>query len=226
MNESRSWEREEHVRQSKYINTEVMEKLRALEIPYLQDNERLRFACGSFKNTINHSRAITLLLENELDGSALGLLRPCFESFIAGLWLRYCANKDHIRKIGKGESRIPDFDRMLGVIVREGPGKGLTKPLSDALKLMADSAKGALNTHTHGGWEHIKGQLSAEGLEQNYPSVSIALTLMWADHCSLLSAAGVAAAAGNTCLEALFVYRSSAYLQLEVVRGAVEEFQA
>ena len=216
MNGSGSWDRKEHVRQSRYIDAEVISKLSSLVIPQLQGSERLRLACGSFGNAIHHSRAITLLVESGHDGSALALGRSCLEAYIVGLWLRYCANEAEIRQIGEGERPPPKINKMLALITKEGfPSK---------LKWIVGLTWSTWSMHTLGGWGQIQGQLSAEGLEQNYPPEWIALTLMWADHWYLYSAAEIAAAADNKCLQHHFLSRSIAYQQLGVVMSSLEKF--
>ena len=206
MNQSGSWYREEHVRQSKYIETEVTEKLDGLEIPHLRANEQLQLACGSFTNTIYHSRATTLLVENGYDGSALALARSCFEAFVAGLWLRSCANKDDVLRVGKtGKKPFPHISKMIAAIK--------AKRSADGLKQIKELTWDIWNSHTHGGWEQIQGQLSPKGLKQNYSAESVSTALMSADYCHLLSAAEIAAAAGTTSLQYHFINRSNAYQQ-------------
>ena len=57
------------------------------------------------------------------------------------------------------------------------------------------------------GLEQIRGQLSPEGLEQNYPPDAVAEVLMSADFWHLFSAAELAKAADNASLEGQLLAR-------------------
>ena len=192
-----SWNRDKHVQWSKHIDAEAQRKLNGLEIPSLQYDGRAQLAYGSLANVIGHSRAITLLVAKGHDGSALALARPCFEAFVRAIWLRWCATDDKIPQISETEREKNDFppmDRMINQI--RGKKIGF-----DKLESIKRIAWDDWCSHTHGGWQQIRGQLSARGLlSPNYDPDKVEITLTHSDHWYLLSAALLAEAADNHIL--------------------------
>ena len=196
-----SWNRDKHVQWSKHIDAEAQRKLNGLQIPPLQCDGRAQLAYGSLANAIGHSQAITFLVEKGHDGSALALARPCFEAFVRAIWLRWCATDDDILQIGNNASEKNDFphmDRMIAQIRKNGTG-------FDKLESIKDMAWDDWCSHTHGGWQQIRGQLSARGLlSPNYHPDEVERTLIYSDHWYLLSAALLAEAADNHDLAKYF----------------------
>ena len=72
--------------------------------------DKLAFTC--FDLVIEHGAAITLLVESKLFGSSKALVRPQFEAFVRGLWLKYDATDIEIQNFQKGQVQLP-FKRML-----------------------------------------------------------------------------------------------------------------
>ena len=219
MNESESWNREKHLWQSKCIKAEVTRNRKSLKIPGVPGNERQKLACGSFANSIGHSRAITLLVDTRYDGSALALARPCFDAYHRGLWLMYCATDKEIQKVGKGgRNAFPGFDTMTNAV-------NAKRLPSGALGHIKEITGNLWNSYTHGGLEQIRGQLSPEGLEQNYPPDAVAEVLMSADFWHLFSAAELAKAADNASLEGQLLARFDSYIDiLALLWWGIEKF--
>ena len=205
MDQSGAWNRNKHVWRSKCIKAEVIRKLEVPMISDLPDNERLQLACGSFANTINHSRAITLLIDTGYDGSALALARPCFEAFVRASWLMHCSTDDEIRQIGKvGRNSFPHLKLMLSAIGTKRTSMGM-------LGRIKESVWGLWCSYTHGDWEQILGQLSPGRLEQNYPPETVELVLMSGDFWHLLSAMELATITANIPLRNHFLARFKSY---------------
>ena len=217
-NESKLWNREEHVWLSKCIKAEVTRKRKCLKILGVPGNERRELACGSFANSIGHSRAITLLVEAGYDGSALALARPCFDAFHRGLWLMHCATDEEVQKVGKAEKdAFPGYKTMMEAINTRLP--------SGSLDRIRQIAGDFWHSYTHGGLEQILGQLSSEGLEENYPPDSVGNVLMVSDFWHLFSAAELADAADNETLHSQFLARFDSYLDaLALAWWGIEKF--
>ena len=198
MNESGSWNRDKHVLWSKYIDAEVQRKLNGLKASPLSYDKRVQLVCGSLANTIGHSRAITLLIEKGHDGSALALVRPCFEAFVRALWLMWCSTDDGILQIGNTKNEKNDFPciyKMINAIKEReiGFGGGLESTKQMALE--------EWHSYTHGGWKQIRGQLSTEGLlSPNYDPDEVGAALVYSDQWYLLIAALFAEAADDVSL--------------------------
>ena len=69
---------------------------------------RYRMPILCFDLAIEHHRAITELQNKNINGSAMALVRPTFEAFIRGLWLRHCANDAQVKQFAR-DRLDPDF---------------------------------------------------------------------------------------------------------------------
>ena len=196
MTESGFWNRDKHVLWSKYIDAEVQRRLNLKTSPLSYDR-RVQLVCGLFANTIGHSRAITLLIEERHDGSALALVRPCFDAFVRALWLMWCATDDEILEIGPTENEQDDFpppNKMINAIKKREVG-------IRELKTIKQMGWVEWNSYTHGGWKQIRGQLSTEGfLSPTYDPDEVGAALVYSDHWYLHIAVLLAEAADNVSL--------------------------
>ena len=120
----------------------------------------------------------------------------------------YCATDKEIQKVGKGgRNAFPGFDTMTNAVnARRLP--------SGALGHIKEITGNLWNSYTHGGLEQIRGQLSPEGLEQNYPPDAVAEVLMSADFWHLFSTAEIAKAADNASLEGQLLARFDSYIDI------------
>ena len=55
-------------------------------------------SANCFDVSLEYQKAIVLLIENKLIGSAFSLVRLQFEAYIRGLWLIRCATEPEIEK--------------------------------------------------------------------------------------------------------------------------------
>ena len=73
----------------------VMENLDGLDI---STEKRILLAVSCYDIVIEHHIGITVLLKSKINGSAFALVRPLFETFVRGVWLRHCATDKEIEK--------------------------------------------------------------------------------------------------------------------------------
>ena len=60
--------------------------------------KRVLLAVSCYDVVIEHHIGIAVLLRSNINGSAFALLRPLFETFVRGAWLRHCATDNEIEK--------------------------------------------------------------------------------------------------------------------------------
>ena len=65
---------------------------------------------------LQHHRAIWLLKDAELYGSAFALVRPVFDAWLRALWINAVATPEEIEKASRDELRFPNIDDMLVAI--------------------------------------------------------------------------------------------------------------
>lgn len=129
----------------------------------------LAFAYGSM--TLEHQRAILMLVTNKLSGSALALLRPQIETVFRGLWAMRCASEAQVEAIGQsGATPFPQFRDMAGVLDK-AYGAG------DFFHGIA-CKWGVLNGFTHSGLEQLGRRFQPNGrVEPNYSESQIVTLL-------------------------------------------------
>jgi hypothetical protein len=127
----------------------------------LNASEKNRAAAGCIHLAIGHHAAIALLVENQHFGSAAALVRPQFEAFLRGAWLRHCAS-DLVVNEFLDDKNPPSPDTMIKELEQIDDYKSLV--LSLFKKKMWD----ALCSYTHAGGLHITRRISATEIIQNY----------------------------------------------------------
>lgn len=110
--------------------------------------------------------AILVLLEVQLPGPALALLRPLFEGYIRGYWLMHCASDAQVEEFISG--KCPNFPGLLGAIPKDAESGG------GWIHANAASNLTAFHDLTHGGSEHIKRRVSDDSVEPMYPESELA----------------------------------------------------
>ena len=96
--------------------------------------------------TIHHA-SISMLVREQLDSSALALLRPLVESCFRGLWVFHEATDKQVEEFTSGKRvKIPDLPDLVDVLAPRFP-KGLVQP--------AKTNYGRLCGFTHTGYEQI-----------------------------------------------------------------------
>jgi hypothetical protein len=129
----------------KYILSNIDIELSGLS--FIAD-DRNDLSIALFDIAIEHSKAISLLIEHSLFASSYALVRPLFESFVRAEWIQYCANEDQIVRIRKKDKFPLSLGSMLESVekVKNWPGT-LSNFMKVALKNM--------HSYTHGGSQLI-----------------------------------------------------------------------
>jgi hypothetical protein len=135
--------------------------------------KRSHLAGACLHASIEHGFAILVLVDEDLFGPALALIRLQFEAYVRGLWLVQCANDGQLDKAGHDES--PAMNSMIASL--EKPGL-LDSALLSTIK--GDAWK-PLNSLTHTGYQQIGPRLSKDGIGSYFDDDQIRVALNWAE---------------------------------------------
>ena len=128
--------------------------------------------------------AILVLVDEDIYGSALALIRLQFEAYIRGLWLAQCASEGEVDKASR--DKFPAIDGMIASLEKPGllDSAFLSKIKSGAWK--------RLNSLTHTGNQQIGPRLSKDGIGSYFDDDQIRVALNWAETLAILSAVAFA----------------------------------
>ncbi|MGR9035159.1 MAG: DUF6988 family protein [Gammaproteobacteria bacterium] len=127
---------------------------------------RVLLAVSCYDVVIEHHIGIAALLRSRINGSAFALVRPLFETFVRGAWLRHCATDNEIEKyisdrlVKKFNEIIEEVDSLDGF--KDGMLSGLKK-----------NAWISMNSYTHGGILQASHRTSGSYIEPNFTEEEI-----------------------------------------------------
>ena len=155
-------------------------------------HSRSRLAVSCFYVALEHHRAIVLLIEHELHGSAMALVRILFDAYTRGLWLFRCATDDDLEYFKKKdklkkkiEERIKDIEK------RSGDDEMI-------LSMIKSHAWSAMYSYTHTGMSQLSRYNSSEAIEPNFNEDEIIEALNFTNFFGLQSALWMNSVSSNT----------------------------
>lgn len=168
-------------------------------------DDRALIAAGCFDLVLEHQNAVVRLVENQLHGSALAMLRVLAEAYIRGLWFARCATAEAAARFRADDSirggvpeMVKDIETSLG---------NATDTLS---KLLRDQW-GPLSGFTHTGFQQITRRYTGALLKPNYPDAEVIQGLRFAGATGLLSAIELAVLSKNEALALEILQRAEKY---------------
>jgi len=182
-------------------------------ISWLNDNltcsfslktRNIQLAHSCFDLAIEHHAAINLLCRSELNGSMFSLLRVIFETFINGLWLKYVADEEQVRKYENDDLNLGFGSKINLIEGKLGVSEG-------ALKVMKNKHWVIFNSFTHGGFQAVvRRRNETHTGSVNYDSNEIVSGLRHSGTIALLSGIELASMTENTPLikESLSIYKA------------------
>jgi hypothetical protein len=179
---------------SKRLQRNIASALHGVEIPI--DN-RTRIAGAFFDIVHEHSRAILILLESGLCGSAMSLVRSIFEAYVRGVWFMKCASPAHIEKFLEDRLKFASFEAILKQV------ENVDHAARGALQKFKEDAWPALNSYTHGGFRPIGRRFSGSEIKANYSQENIQDIERWANLFAVISLSQTAELAANANLKKL-----------------------
>jgi hypothetical protein len=173
----------------------IGQQIEGLEVPSCTRN---RIAFGCLHQVAEHHEAIALLVRHRLYGSAFSLVRPLFETYIRGVWLRHCASEGELSQFQEGKIKKTFAELIQDIESHEGYAAGV---LSDVKRNSWD----AMNDFTHGGSRQVARRNAADSIASNYTAGEVQEALNFSGAIGLLAAMEVILAAGrNDLVPALF----------------------
>jgi len=111
--------------------------------------------------SLEHCMGVVSLIEQNILGSALALLRPQFEAYVNGVWIKWCANEKQIGLYKKGETpyfqvRVDAIEKLDGYAL-----KALSKIKKENWDIFCD--------FTHGGFHQVRLRNTKDGISYNFP---------------------------------------------------------
>lgn len=144
----------------------IERRLDGLDIP---KNSRSLLSVSCHDVVIEHHVAVVTLFNARIYGSAFTLVRPVFETFVRGVWLKNCASDADLSKYKKDKLDF-SFQTLLNEIEKTEAFK------SKSLSALKEQAWDAMNSYVHGGIQQISrrlsdGEISPDFLEQEIQEV-------------------------------------------------------
>jgi len=169
---------EPKIKQSKELIEWLDKNINGIEIA---DENRQRLSVGCLDVALEHQKGIIVLIENNVIGSALSLVRVIFESYIRGVWLNQCATDKELKLFVKDK-----LEKSFAILVSEIESKETFNAgiLSNARK----SGWGAMNSYTHSGIQQIVRRNTETSITPNYSEGEIVEAINFTNAIALLSA--------------------------------------
>lgn len=166
----------------------ITQKTEGLQIP---SSDRTRLAMSCLHQVEEHQQAIALLIRHSLYGSAFSLVRPLFENYIRGVWLRNCASDLELVQFQEGKIR-KTFGQLINDI------EVLEKYNVGVLSKVKQNLWDAMNDYTHGGFRQAVRRNTNDAITSNYTVTEVTEVLRFSGIIGLLAAAEVVLAAART----------------------------
>jgi hypothetical protein len=124
-----------------------------------------------------HHHAIFFLLKNKFYSSSFALLRPLFEAYLRGMWLKHCANETQIHEILQGAEPPKTMVADIHAI----------SPF-EKFPLIKKSVWSTMCDFTHTGGLHLLQWQSSDGLKPNFKDAALEECLNCAELFGAMSA--------------------------------------
>lgn len=165
----------------------IDESGKVLDIP---GDDRSKISAAILDTVLEHQAAVSWLVYNKLNGSALAMLRVAAEAFIRGMWIARCASDEDIAcfkldRIKRLTALVEDVEKSLG-------------NATDTLSNMIRNQWRPLSGFTHTGFQQVTRRYTGPNLTPNYPDEEIVQALRFASAIGLLAAVELAVLSGNT----------------------------
>lgn len=134
---------------------------RRLDNLEISRERRVLLAVSCYDVVIEHHIGINTLLRSRINGSAFALVRPIFETFVRGVWLRHCATNKQIDDYVSDRIDLR-FPNLLEAIEKVDGFK------DGVLSGVKQKAWKAMNSYTHGGIQQAGRRTSGAYIEPDF----------------------------------------------------------
>ncbi len=181
-------------------------RINGLRIP---KDEKSILACSCFHLVIEHHRAILLLIDRKLYGSALALVRVLFESFIRGLWLQHCATPKELNLYANDKLELKFSDLLKNVEAVPGWDSGLFSNFkSNYWK--------PLNSFTHSGFLQTSQRFNGSTIVSDYSDEDIYRTVSSIGAWTILTGIAISQLADDDTLAESILEKAKAFASLNI----------
>ena len=165
---------------------------------------RNSIAAACFDVVHEHRKAILLLVENKLIGSAFSLFRPEFETFVRGVWALRCASDKELSDY-ENDKVDSNLSELIAAIEALDPWNvGL-------LSNIKRTAWASMCSYAHGGGLQISRRFTKDAIASNYSDGSIVEVIHSTNFISLMAVCEIAAVANDPNLGKLANEKLAAY---------------
>lgn len=155
----------------------IAQRLNGLDIPR---ERRILLAVSCYDVVIEHHVGIATLLRSRINGSAFALVRPIFETFVRGVWLRRCATEDQINQFISDKLDLCFYQLLESIEKLDAYQDG-------TLSNLKKSAWRAMNGYTHGGMQQAGRRTNGAYIEPDFPPEEIVEVVKLAGTFALLA---------------------------------------
>jgi hypothetical protein len=154
----------ERISEIEKVNARVAELLRGR----YSDERRLTLPLAYLNLSLDHHRAIIVLMKGQLYGSALALVRLVFEAMIRAHWIAKCASDAQVDQVAQDDDfKFPKINDMAKSVDQTYSDQN-AEPLTFFQQAKKDAWK-ATNSYTHSGLLQLARQFSGDRIEARYP---------------------------------------------------------
>ena len=146
------------------------------------DGLRGSVAAGSFDAVCEHHRAINLLIEQRLVGTAFVLLRSMFDGCIVGLWATYVASDELLGRFEDGRF-TPEPHKVIKQLQSHDDGN-----YTETLQRIYDQGWKLLCSYTHGGHLQVLRRNAADFVGPNYTDDEVCELLTFSNAMAIIAA--------------------------------------
>jgi len=165
----------------------IIKNLDGLEV---SRERRALLSVSCYDTVIEHHIGISTLLKSNINGSAFALVRPLFETFVRGVWLRHCATEDEIDKYVSDR-----LDKKFYQLIEEV--EKLESFRDGVLSGLKESAWKAMNSYTHGGIQQVGRRSKDAYIEPDYSDEEVIEVVKLSGSFALLSLQQIAFEVGE-----------------------------
>jgi hypothetical protein len=166
---------------------EVRTQLWALLLRHGYPGNLKNFVLGAYVDVaLEHHKAIWLLTDSKLYGSAFAMVRLVFDVYFRALWINRVATEQQIEQASQDEFKFPRMRRMLADIKQ---AYLRTSSSNEDVELAEQAERGfeyigemwkPFSSYTHSGGLQIRRRFTGDQVKSNYSENEIVEVLHWA----------------------------------------------
>ena len=145
-------------------------------------NLRGSIAAGSFDTVCEHHRAVNLLVQQRIFGSAFALLRAMYDGCILGLWARYVATEPLLSQFEAGRY-TPEPHKVLKHLKKYDDGSYVK-----TLERVHTASWKVLSCYVHGGHLQVSRRNAIDFIGPNYADDEISELLIYSNAMAVIAA--------------------------------------